>query len=89
MEKLWNKNYSGSPECALSRLKGPYTMKRKAEESKSEMESLERVVSAIKAGRILKWRDAMAWRKEKGMEQVSLHALPKEQSQANLLTGTQ
>lgn len=64
-------------------------MKREAEESKSEMESLERVVSVFKAGRLLKRRDAMAWRKEKGMEQVSLHALPKEQRQANLLTGTQ
>lgn len=65
MEKLWNKNYSGSPECALSRLKGPYTVKREAEESKSEMESLERVVSAFKAGRVLKRRDAKAWRKKR------------------------
>lgn len=89
MEKLWNKNYSGSPECTLSRLKGPYTVKREAEESKSEMESLERVVSAFKAARVLKRRDAMTWRKEKGMEQASLDAPPKEQSQANLLTGTQ
>lgn len=71
MGKLWNKNYSGSPEYALSTLKGPYTVKREAEESNSEMERLERVVSAFKAGRILKQRDAMAWRKEKGMEQVS------------------
>lgn len=64
-------------------------VKREAEESKSEMESLERVVSAFKVGRILKRRDVMICRKEKNMEQVSLHALPKEQSQANLLTGTQ
>lgn len=63
-------------------------VKREAEESKSEMERLERVVSAFKAGRVLKQRDAMAWRREEGMGQVSLHALPKEQSQANLLTGT-
>lgn len=64
-------------------------VKREAEESKSEMESLEKVVSAFKAGRVLKRGDAMTCKKEKNMEQVSLHALPKEQSQANLLTGTQ